>query len=83
MTITLQYRGQLATALGTSTETTKIASDTTLQSIIDATAARMGDLAPLCQTLLIAIDGQQATDFAAPIPESTREITLMPPIAGG
>ena len=35
------------------------------------------------RTLLVAIDGEQVVDFESPISDGAREITLMPPIAGG
>ena len=35
------------------------------------------------RTLLVAIDGEQVVDFESPLGGDVREITLMPPIAGG
>jgi molybdopterin converting factor small subunit len=90
--VTIQYRGQLATATGQSEAERELAADETLTHLIASLAEEHGaafrEIVLDAQgrqrrTLLVAIDGEQAVNFEAPIAEGVREITLMPPIAGG
>lgn len=92
MTIQLHYRGQLAIAAKSPTEEINPRPGTTVADVIMAAAARHGrDFSDLIlaadgsfrSTLLIALDGDQVLDPNSPLPASAREITLLPPIAGG
>ncbi|MGI9244592.1 MAG: MoaD/ThiS family protein, partial [Verrucomicrobiales bacterium] len=66
---------------------------TTIGDLVLAAAARNGDEfarlvldadGALRSSLLIALDGDQIQDPAeTPLPDSARELTLLPPIAGG
>jgi len=90
--VTIQFRGQLATATGQSSVEREIAMGETLTALIGMLAEEHGDAfreivldaeGRQRRTLLIAVEGEQVVDFDAPIREGAREITLMPPIAGG
>jgi len=93
MTIQLNYRGQLAIAASSPTEEINPRPGTSIADVIRAAAARHGkDFSKLIlgedgnfrSTLLIALDGDQIQDpEETQIPESAKEITLLPPIAGG
>ena len=92
MKLTLCYRGQLATAAGIASEEIEVEPGTSALSIVQDAARRAGgefegmvfdaDGQPL-RTLLVAADGEQLVDLSVPVGEGVREITLMPPIAGG
>ncbi len=92
MTVRLNYRGQLAGAAGRSSEEVEADPADTVLSLVLAAARRAGgefeamvfdgDGAPR-RTLLVASDGEQVVDLSVPVGEDVREITLMPPIAGG
>ena len=92
MRATIQFRGQLATATGQSEAERDLAPGDTLSSLIAALADEHGEAfreivfdseGRQRRTLLVAIDGEQVVDFESPISDGAREITLMPPIAGG
>lgn len=93
MNIQLNYRGQLAIAAKCPSEEINPRPGTSIADIIRAAAARHGeDFSKLVlasdgtfrSTLLVALDGEQVQDpEAAQIPDSARELTLLPPIAGG
>ena len=93
MTIQLNYRGQLAMAAMRPSEEIDPRPGTKISDIIRAAAARNGhEFAKLVlasdgsfrNTLLIALDGEQVQNpDQAVLPASAREITLLPPIAGG
>ena len=92
MRITLNFRGQIATALGESSVQFDVHSGATINSIIQDLAQRGGvaftDIAfdshgKPNRTLLVAVDGEQSTDFEIAIAPETKEITFIPPIAGG
>ena len=92
MKVQLNYRGQLAAASGAASEVVEAAAGYSLLAIVGAAARRIGgeveamvfdpDGEPR-RTLLIAVDGEQMVDLSAQIGDGVREITLMPPIAGG
>ena len=92
MNVTVQLRGQLATAAGRGEAGRELAPGESLTGLIAALADEHGEAfreivfdgeGRQRRTLLVAVDGEQAVDFDAPIGEGVREITLMPPIAGG
>lgn len=92
MTITLNYRGQLAAASGTASEQIEAEPSAPLLFVLESLAAgKGGEFAELLlepsggvrRTVLVAADGEQVVDLAAPLGESIREITLLPPISGG
>lgn len=93
MTIQLNYRGQLAIAANTHSEEIEPSPETTIADLVRAAAARHGEefarlvLAPdglLRSTLLIALDGDQIQNpDEVVLSESARELTFLPPIAGG
>ncbi len=93
MTIQLNYRGQLAIAAKGSTEEINPRPGTPVADLIRAAAARHGEeFSKLIlaadgtgrSTLLIALDGEQIQDpEETKLPEGARELTLLPPIAGG
>ena len=93
MTIQLNYRGQLAIAAKISTEEINPRPGTMISDLIRAAAARHGEgfskltLAAdgsFRSTLLIALDGEQVQNpEETPLPETAKELTLLPPIAGG
>ena len=93
MTIQLNYRGQLALAAKAPSEEINPRPGTTIADLIKAAAARHGqDFAKLIlasdgsfrSTLLVALDGEQIQNpEEAQLPETAKEITLLPPIAGG
>ena len=86
MKLTINYRGQLATSEGTDHVTLNVTAGASLRSVIlevvqnDIVVDADGKIR---RTLLVAVDGEQVLDLEMPITESTREITLIPPIAGG
>lgn len=86
MKLTINYRGQLATSEGTDHVTLDVAAGVALRSVI--LKAVQNDIVQdadggIRRTLLVAVDGEQVLNLDAPITEATREITLIPPIAGG
>lgn len=93
MTIQLNYRGQLAIAANTPSEEIDPRPGTTIADLVRAAAARhggefakliLGNDGTLRSTLLIALDGDQIQNpDDTLLPESARELTLLPPIAGG
>lgn len=92
MKVTIQLRGQLVAAGGADRFERDLAEGETLAGLIAALAGERGEAFReiVCdpggaqrRTLLVAVDGEQALDFDAPIREGAREIALMPPIAGG
>ena len=93
MTIQLNYRGQLAIAAKCPSEEINPRPGTPVADLVRAAAARHGEeFAKLIldgdgtfrSTLLIALDGDQIQDpEETKLSENAREITLLPPIAGG
>jgi molybdopterin converting factor small subunit len=92
MTITLNYRGQLAAACGAACEQIDANPATTVLSILKELAgSKGGEFAELLldpsggvrRTVLVAADGEQVVDLKAPLGEDIKEITLLPPISGG
>jgi molybdopterin converting factor small subunit len=93
MTIQLNYRGQLAIAANSPSEEINPRPGTSVADVVRAAAARHGEaFAKLIlatdgtfrSTLLIALDGDQIQDpEATRLSESCKDITLLPPIAGG
>ncbi len=92
MKVQLNYRGQLAAASGTASEAVEVAAGDSVLAIVGDAARRIGGEFEAMvfgpdgearRTLLVAVDGEQAVDLSAPIGGGVREITLMPPIAGG
>lgn len=93
MTIQLNYRGQLAIAANCQSEEIHPRPGTRVADIIRAAAARHGPEfaklihssdGPFRSTLLIALDGDQIQNpDEFQLPEGARELTLLPPIAGG
>ena len=92
MIVTVQYRGQLSFAMGLDFEEVHLREGTSIEMLLKELAERggekFGEIAldgegvPL-RTLLVAVDGIQVTDFRVPIDDQVKEITLIPPIAGG
>lgn len=92
MRIVINFRGQLANALGGSSDQIEVNSSSSINSILQDLAFRGGtaftDIAFDChgkpsRTLLVAVDGEQITDFEMALAPDTQEITFIPPIAGG
>lgn len=92
MTISIHYRGQLASAMGLESEVADIEQGSSVCSILQDLAGRAGDAFSEIaldangvprRTLLVAIDGEQVTDFGKEITSHVNEITLIPPISGG
>lgn len=93
MTVQLNYRGQLAIAAKSPSEVINPRPGTSIADLIRAAAARHGqDFARLVladdgtfrSTLLVALDGDQVQNPEdTRLPETAKEITLLPPIAGG
>ncbi|MFP6873974.1 MAG: MoaD/ThiS family protein [Verrucomicrobiales bacterium] len=92
MRIILNFRGQLANALGGSSEKIDVDCGSSINSILQDLALRGGtaftDIAfdshgTPSRTLLVAVDGEQVTDFGMALASHTKEITFIPPIAGG
>ena len=92
MTINIHYRGQLANAMGVDSEELDIVPPSSISSILQGLAEKGGgafadialdaDGVPR-RTLLVAVDGEQVTDFSMEVSPNVNEITLIPPIAGG
>ena len=92
MRITLNFRGQIATALGGSSDQVDVDTGASINSILQDLALCGGeaftDIAfdshgKPNRTLLVAVDGEQATDFEMALAPHVKEITFIPPIAGG
>ena len=92
MAVIIHYRGQLATAMGVDSEEVDIGQASSIRSLLQELSARAGGaFAEIAldvngvprRTLLVAIDGEQITDFGMEIASDVKEITLIPPIAGG
>ena len=92
MKVTIQYRGQLATAAGRDREEREVEPGQNLRSLIgDLAESGGGGFADIARdsdgrvrrTLLVAVDGEQVVDLDAPLGEGIREIMLLPPISGG
>jgi molybdopterin converting factor small subunit len=92
MRIALNFRGQLANALGGSSDQIDINSSSSINSILNGLALRGGEAfteiafdshGRPSRTLLVAVDGEQITDFEMAIAPHAKEITFIPPIAGG
>lgn len=92
MSVIIHYRGQLASAMGVDSEELDIAQASSIRSVLQEISARGGgafaeialdDYGAPRRTLLVAIDGEQITDFGLKIASHVKEITLIPPIAGG
>ena len=92
MTVTVQYKGQLRLTMGLDSEEVRVPEGVSIEILLKDLAERGGkefaeialdgDGLPL-RTLLVAIDGIQVTDLRLPIDAHVKEITLIPPIAGG
>ena len=92
MTVIIHYRGQLASAMGVDSEEVNIEQASSIRSVLQELSARAGSaFAEIAldengvprRTLLVAIDGEQITDFGMELAPHVKEITLIPPIAGG
>ncbi|MFT4549458.1 MAG: molybdopterin converting factor small subunit [Verrucomicrobiales bacterium] len=93
MPIQLNYRGQLALAASSPSEEIDPPAGATIADLIKQAATRHGaDFAKLIlaadgtfrSTLLVALDGEQIQNPAeTQLPETAKELTLLPPIAGG
>ncbi len=91
--MTVTYTGQLAVTAGASEETIDLAPGTTLTALVDALIAKHGDAfasllrdgsGNLRSTLLVALDGAQATgDRESRVLDGINELLFMTPIAGG
>lgn len=92
MNVCIRFRGQLATAVGAASADRDLDGSCSVGGLIAALAADYGEAfreithdadGNQRRTLLVAVDGEQVVDFDAPLGDGVREITLMPPIAGG
>ena len=93
MTIKVIYTGQLASIAGVSEEAVDVLSGEKLGGVVKAAVERFGKEfgALLCDesgglrpTILVAVDGSQATGDREAMPlDGVREIMFMAPVAGG
>ena len=93
MTISITYTGQLAEAAGTAEESVDLNPGATLVTLLDTVTAKHGekftnllrdDSGALRSTVLVALDGAQATgDRDSLSLDGVRELVFMTPIAGG
>ena len=92
MNLKVSYRGQLATAVGSTEEEWEFDEGTAISDILDLLTTRhgenfgkfvMGTAGCVSKSLLVALDGEQIVDATHQITDRNRELTLLPPIAGG
>ncbi len=90
MNILLQ--GQLAVASGQHSIEKEITENTSIEMLIqqlsstlpaEASALLLSDDGSVRSSLFVAIDGKHLRDYTVTIPTTTRELMLMPPMAGG
>jgi molybdopterin converting factor small subunit len=90
--VRVHYCGQLGIAAGRGHAEIPVEDGVTIGDFVRALAERTGgEFARLVldgegklrSTLLVAVDGEQVADFARAIEGNVREVTLLPPIAGG
>ena len=90
MNILLQ--GQLAVASGQHSIEIEVSGNNSIEMLIqqlastlsaEASALLLSDDGSVRSSLFVAIDGKHLRDYTSIIPEDTRELMLMPPMAGG
>jgi len=86
MKIQIVLSGQVAHKAGCSQGQLEVAEGTPLRDALVAFGAGLPDEAASYlddPTLFVAVDGQHAPDRSATLPEGTREVLVMSPMAGG
>ncbi len=92
MKLAIQLRGQLAAAAAAASLEREFAEGVSAAEVVGALAAEFGgEFAAVAldgagavrRTLLVAADGAQVADPEQALAGGVRELTLLPPIAGG
>ena len=93
MLLSIEYRGQLALATASARFTREVVAGTVVTDLLKTLAADDGEQfrrlvldenGECGSTLFVALDGEHLRlDAVATIPDSAREMVVMPPIAGG